>query len=120
MRPLACLAAAALVASASGCSFIVVRGPPAATPPGMMPHCTSVPIAPIVDTGLFGLAVFGAVVAHQRLGEPDGGEFPNNDFLRMQRTFSLLGAVLEAAAAGYGYMKVASCRRALQPSPDPT
>ncbi len=120
MRPVACLAAAALALSASGCSFIVVRGPPRDTPPGRVPHCTSVPIAPVVDTGLFGLAVLGAVVAHQRLGEPDGGAFPNNDFLRMQRTFSILGAVLEAAAAGYGYIEVASCRRALQPSPDPT
>lgn len=108
MRAIACLAAAAL--AASGCSFMVVRGPPRDTPPGAFPHCTSAPIAPIIDTGLFGLAVFGAVYAHQRLDEPDGGEFPNNDFLRMQRTFSIIGAVIEGAAAGYGYLKVASCR----------
>ncbi|KAB2898007.1 MAG: hypothetical protein F9K40_11960 [Kofleriaceae bacterium] len=120
MRAIACLAAAALGASASGCSFVVVRGPPRDTPPGVVPRCTTAPIAPIVDTGLFGLSVLGAVVAHQRLGEPDGGEFPNNDFLRMQRTFSIVAAVLEAAAAGYGYVKVGACRRTLQASPNPT
>ena len=114
MRAIACIAAAALCAS--GCSFIAVHGPPPDQPPGVMPHCTSVPIAPVVDTGLFGLAVFGAVYAHQRLDEPDGGEFPNNDFLRMQRTFSVIGAVLFGAAAGYGYLKVASCRRTLRNS----
>lgn len=118
MRALAFLAAAALCASA--CSFVVVRGPPANPPPGSLPRCTTAPVAPIVDTGLFGLAVFGAVVAHQRLGEPDGGEFPNNDFLRMQRTFSIVAAVLEAAAAGYGYVKVGACRRTRQASPNPT
>lgn len=109
MRAIACITAAALCAS--GCSFVVVRGPPRNLPPGAVADCTSVPVAPIVDTGLFGLGVLGAVVAHQKLDEPDGGEFPNNDFLRMQRTFSIIGAVLFGAAAGYGYLKVASCRR---------
>jgi hypothetical protein len=102
VRAIACLAAAALCAS--GCSFMVVRGPP-------RPDCTTRPIAPVLDTAIFGLAAFGALYAHQRLDEPDGGEFPNNDFLRMQRTFSFLGAVLFGASAGYGYLKVASCRR---------
>jgi hypothetical protein len=120
VRAIAGLTALALVASASGCSFMVVRGPPRDSPPGVVPHCTRVPVAPVLDTGLFGLSVVGAVYAHQRLGEPDGGEFPNNDFLRMQRTFSIIGAVLFGAAAGYGYLKVASCRQAQRTHPSST
>ncbi|HVK75629.1 MAG TPA: hypothetical protein VM734_20000 [Kofleriaceae bacterium] len=107
------LAASLLVAS--GCSFVVVRGPPAQRTPGLAPSCTSTPIAPVIDTGLAGLAVVGAVVAHRRLDEPAGGAFPNNDFLRMQRTFSIVGALLEVAAAGYGFVKTAQCRRARAP-----
>lgn len=95
-----------------GCSFAFVDGPAADRPRDVPPRCTSAPIAPVIDTGLATLAVIGAVYAQQRLGEPDGGEFPNNDFLRMQRTFSIIGAVIELASAGYGFVKTAQCRRA--------
>lgn len=108
-RPRA-IAAALLVTG--GCSFVFVDGPPRERPADRPPRCTSLPVAPAIDTGLAALAVVGAVYAHQRLGEPEGGEFPNNDFLRMQRTFSILGAVIEAAAAGFGFVKTTQCRRA--------
>jgi hypothetical protein len=91
---------------------MVVRGPRADRPRDLPPSCTEVPIAPVVDTGLFVLAAVGAVTAHRRLDEPEGGEFPNNDFLRMQRTFSIIGGLVELAAASYGFVKTTQCRRA--------
>lgn len=102
----------ALVLVTGGCSFVFVDGPPRRGPRDVLPRCTTAPVAPIVDGALAALAVAGAVVAHQRLGEPDGGAFPNNDFLRMQRTFSILGAIVELAAAGYGVVETTRCRRA--------
>ena len=112
MRASSVVVAAAL-ATASGCSFITVRGPPRDRPPGAVPDCTTAPVAPAVDLALTGLALFGALVAHQRLDEPEGGEFPNNDFLRMQRTFSILGVVLEGASTVYGAVKITQCRSEL-------
>src|SRR5687768_9307595 len=105
-------AVVAAVLLSSGCSFLVVRGPKADRPPDLPPSCTQAPIAPVVDTGLMVLAAVGAITAHQRLDTNDGSEFPNNDFLRMQRTFSIIGVVLEAASATVGFVKTTQCRRA--------
>jgi hypothetical protein len=105
-------AVVAAVLLASGCSFLVVRGPRADRPPNLPPACTELPIAPVVDTGLAVLAAVGAITAHRRLDTNEGSEFPNNDFLRMQRTFSIIGLVLEAASGTYGFVKTTRCRRA--------
>jgi hypothetical protein len=106
------LRGAIVLALVSGCSFVFVDGPAADRAVGAPVDCTSVPVAPVIDTGLAVLGVVGAVVAQQRLGEPEGDDFPNNDFLRMQRTFSIIGAVIEGASAGYGFVKTRACRRA--------
>jgi hypothetical protein len=103
--------AAALVVTC-GCSFVLVKGPEPERPPGAPVTCTELPVAPVIDSGLAVLGVVGAVYAHRRLDEPAGGEFPNNDFLRMQRIFAGIGAVLFAASATYGFLKTTQCRRA--------
>ena len=105
-------AVVAAVLLASGCSFLVVDGPGSDRPRDLPPSCTTTPIAPVVDTGLAVLAAVGAITAHRRLDTNEGSEFPNNDFLRMQRTFSIIGLVLEAASATVGFVKVTQCRRA--------
>ena len=102
----------AAVLLVSGCSFLVVRGPRADRPANLPPSCTELPIAPVVDAGLMVLAAVGAITAHQRLDTNEGSEFPNNDFLRMQRTFSIIGVVLELASGTYGFIKTTQCRRA--------
>src|SRR5207302_444737 len=66
----------------SACSFVLVHGPDRA--PGAPPSCTAMPVAPAVDTAFVAAGVIAAVTAQQKLGDHTQ-DFPNNDFLRMQR-----------------------------------
>jgi hypothetical protein len=93
-----------LALTTSACSFAFVRG----RPPG---HCTSLPIAPAIDTALVVAAIVAAVMAQRKLSDHDPGTDINYDFLRFQRDWSIVGGVLVGGSAAYGWVRTTSCRR---------
>jgi hypothetical protein len=110
-RPLAALLLGALAATASGCSFIAVRRPPAAPPdePDAPLGCTESPAAPVADTvGAIATPLTGFVVwAVCVTGASVSGE-GNCDPVAWA---AVLGTAAYAASAGYGYWYTGECRR---------
>jgi hypothetical protein len=105
-----------IVLVGSGCSWIVVQGPPAIDP-GVRPvQCTETILPPVLDTGpavvLLGLAALLVAV-----GVKEGGE-TGKDVARFGALPGVLGLPW-AFSAWSGYAKTARCREMNRTPPRP-
>lgn len=98
----------AVALCASGCSFVLVDGPPASLPPQVFPACDESNTWPVIDTIIAASYVLAAVVAGVN---DDRGDFADSSD---SRTGAIIGSSLFAAAFGasawVGYGRTSECR----------
>jgi hypothetical protein len=108
----------ALVLSATlpafGCSFVVMRPPPAPTSSGEPVQCTSSPAAPLLDTaaamglGLASLAYWSLTTSLCRWNESPDKSCPMDP----AAAGGLLAAGAYVVSAGYGFHQSTDCHKA--------
>jgi hypothetical protein len=110
-RPHGALLLAIALAVASGCSFVLVKGPSTKPGQGQPPDCTPSYAPPIVDTAVVGAVGLAVAAAAAGGGPALRGPY---DFDTLAPDIALwAGVAAVAVSAVYGYIEVRGCRAAL-------
>lgn len=106
-----------LLSTTSGCSFLFVRGPPDAPPPGKAIHCSTSRVAPVLDSIFAGLEVARVGIdAASSDAQFQGAPINRGTDIALGAAFGVLFAV----SAGYGFTTTDRCSRALHGEPAPS